>query len=258
MIPDLHCWPLPWAPDSYKQMHNWCFLPGCHTDILDFVSTRLHSVFLLNLVPSPSFHSQLHITTIHSVTQAKASLIPSFLQPNPSASADHSTFKTHPRTSLGCGTVDKNLPANAGDRGLTPGLGIFHMLRGATKPMHRNYRGLHLREPAQSAPEVCVPPARALEQEKPLQWEAHAPKRRVAPACCHKRKPVSINKDPVQPNPPPPKPYSNLSVSLFLAVLALCCCVRAFSSCGAWGPFSRWGAWASLFAEHRLPGLWAQ
>ena len=28
-------------------------------------------------------------------------------------------------------TVDKNLPDNAGDTGLIPGLGIFHMLRGS-------------------------------------------------------------------------------------------------------------------------------
>ena len=28
------------------------------------------------------------------------------------------------------GTVDKNLPANAGDTGSTPGLGRFHILQG--------------------------------------------------------------------------------------------------------------------------------
>ena len=35
------------------------------------------------------------------------------------------------------GTVDRNLPANTGDRGFIPGLGGFHSLR-ATKPMHHN------------------------------------------------------------------------------------------------------------------------
>ena len=35
------------------------------------------------------------------------------------------------------GTMDKNPPANAGDTGLSPGLGRFHMPR-ATKPRHHN------------------------------------------------------------------------------------------------------------------------
>ena len=30
----------------------------------------------------------------------------------------------------------------------------------------------------------------------------------------------------------------NLFIYLFLAALGLCCCVRAFSSCGEWGLFS--------------------
>ena len=29
--------------------------------------------------------------------------------------------------------------------------------------------------------------------------------------------------------------FINLFIYLFLAVLGLCCCVRAFSSCGEWG-----------------------
>ena len=42
-----------------------------------------------------------------------------------------------------------------------------------------------------------------------------------------------------------------------LAVLGLCCCAQAFSSCGEWGLFCSWGAWllavvASPVAEHRL------
>ena len=31
----------------------------------------------------------------------------------------------------------------------------------------------------------------------------------------------------------------------FLAALGLCCCTRAFSSCGEWGLTLRCGAWAS-------------
>ena len=39
---------------------------------------------------------------------------------------------------------------------------------------------------------------------------------------------------------------------LFLAVLGLCCCVWAFSSCGKGEPLSSCGTRASLVAEHRL------
>ena len=46
----------------------------------------------------------------------------------------------------------------------------------------------------------------------------------------------------------------------FLAVLGLCCCAQAFSSCGTWGLLSSYGVLvlivlASLTAEH---GAWAQ
>ena len=61
--------------------------------------------------------------------------------------------------------------------------------RGATKPVHHNYWACAL-EPAShnywspQAPttEARVPRARAPQQKKPPQWEAHAPQRRVAPA----------------------------------------------------------------------------
>ena len=36
------------------------------------------------------------------------------------------------------GLVVKNLPAHEGEIGLTPGSGRFHMLWGATKPVHHN------------------------------------------------------------------------------------------------------------------------
>ena len=48
-----------------------------------------------------------------------------------------------------------------------------------------------------------------------------------------------------------------LFIYLFMAVLGLCCCARAFSSCGEWGLLFVAGhglliAVASLIAEHRL------
>ena len=48
-----------------------------------------------------------------------------------------------------------------------------------------------------------------------------------------------------------------LFIYLFLAALGLCCCARAFSSCGEWGLLfivvrGLLTAVASLVAEHRL------
>ena len=68
--------------------------------------------------------------------------------------------------------------------------------RGATGPLHYNYwacalePGSHnywahvpqLLSPRVATTEAHVPRARAPQQEKPPQWEAHAPQRRVAPA----------------------------------------------------------------------------
>ena len=66
------------------------------------------------------------------------------------------------------GTVVKNPPANAGDMGSSPSLGRFHMSRSnwARVPQLLSLRSR----------------ARALQQEKPPQWEAHKRQRRVAPA----------------------------------------------------------------------------
>ena len=74
------------------------------------------------------------------------------------------------------GTVVKNPPANVGDMGSIPGPGRFHMLRSnwACVPQ--------LLSPCAAAAEAHMPRARA-PQEKPPQWEAHAPQQRVAPAC---------------------------------------------------------------------------
>ena len=66
------------------------------------------------------------------------------------------------------GAVVKNPPANAGDTGSRPGPGRSHMPRSDYVPEPQL---LSLRSRAH-----------APQQEKPLQWEACAPQRRVAPA----------------------------------------------------------------------------
>ena len=68
-------------------------------------------------------------------------------------------------------TVDKILPANAGDIGLIADLEKPHM-PGATKLVCHNYRA---QEPTTA--EARVLRACAQQQEKPLQWKA--------PAHCH-------------------------------------------------------------------------
>ena len=72
---------------------------------------------------------------------------------------------------------------------------------GATKPMHHNYWACAL-EPRNHHYWVHAPPllksmhprACAPQQEKPLQWEAHALQQRVAPALCSKRKALTAAK----------------------------------------------------------------
>ena len=78
--------------------------------------------------------------------------------------------------------------------------------RGATKPVRHNYWDCALEptshsywSPRAAIIELRVPRARAPQQEKPLQWEAHTPQRRVAPARRNQRKPVRSNEDPTQP-----------------------------------------------------------
>ena len=62
--------------------------------------------------------------------------------------------------------------------GYNPCLGKFHTVRTITKLVCCDYWGLH-------TPEVCAP-----QQEKPPQWEAHAPQPRVAFTCRNKGKPA--------------------------------------------------------------------
>ena len=85
-------------------------------------------------------------------------------------------------------TVVKNLPANAGDTGSSPGLGRSHMPRSnsARAPQLLSLRSRahepQLLSPRATTAEACAPGAHAPQQEKPPQWEARAPQRRVAPA----------------------------------------------------------------------------
>ena len=70
------------------------------------------------------------------------------------------------------GSVVKNPPTNAVS---TPDLVRSQGMEGATKPVHRNYWSSNSR-------------ARALQQEKPLQWEARVPQQVSAPAHHNQRK----------------------------------------------------------------------
>ena len=65
------------------------------------------------------------------------------------------------------GAVDKNPPAKAGDTGSTPGPGRFNM------PWMHLGPWATTTEPGSI---ICVP-----QKERPPQWEARAPQRRVAP-----------------------------------------------------------------------------
>ena len=86
------------------------------------------------------------------------------------------------------GAVVKNLPANAGDMGSSPGPGRSHMPRSnwacAPQLLHQHSRAREpqLLSPRATTTEACVPRTRAPQQEKPLQWEACAPQGRAAPA----------------------------------------------------------------------------
>ena len=86
------------------------------------------------------------------------------------------------------GAVVKNPPANAGDTGSSPGPGRSHMPRNnwACVPqllsLLSGAREPQLLSPHATTTEAHMLRARALQQKKPPQWEAHAPQRRVAPA----------------------------------------------------------------------------
>ena len=71
--------------------------------------------------------------------------------------------------------------------GSVSGLGRFHILQSneACAPQ--------LLIPCTTTTTACAPRACALQQKKPLQWEAHAPHQRAAPSYCNQRKPKCSN-----------------------------------------------------------------
>ena len=82
----------------------------------------------------------------------------------------------------------KNLPANAGDMGSSPGPGRSHMPRSneAHAPQLLNLRS-RARKPqllnlCTTTTDAHTPRAHAPQQEKPPQWEACSPQQSVAPA----------------------------------------------------------------------------
>ena len=103
------------------------------------------------------------------------------------------------------GAAVENPPASAGDTGSSPGPGGSRVPRSnwARVPQLLSLRS-RAREPQLLSPwatttEACAPRAGAPKQEKPPQWDAHAPQRRVAPAHHNWRKPARSNEDPTQP-----------------------------------------------------------
>ena len=86
------------------------------------------------------------------------------------------------------GTVVKNPPASAGHTGSIPGLGRSHMpwSNWARAPQLLSLRSRahvpQLLNTHAATTEAHAPRARAPQQEKPPQWEAHALQQRVAPA----------------------------------------------------------------------------
>ena len=86
------------------------------------------------------------------------------------------------------GAVVKNLPANAGDTGSSPGLGRSHMPQSnyACVPqllsLHSGAHESQLLSPPATTTEARAPRAHALQQEKPPQCEARAPQQRTAPS----------------------------------------------------------------------------
>ena len=131
------------------------------------------------------------------------------------------------------GAVDKNPPANTGDKGSIPGPGRFHMARATkpvlqrpraatTEPMSCNYWSLHalrpsthdkrapvlqllkpnhhrasklqLPSPSATISEARSPRTYALQQEEPLRWEDRAPQRESSP-CSPEPKNKRIIKD---------------------------------------------------------------
>ena len=102
------------------------------------------------------------------------------------------------------GAVVGNLPACAGDVGSSPGPGRSHMpwRNWACAPqllsLCSRAHEPRLLSPRATATETHTPRARAPQQERPLQREAHVPQQGVVPARRYWRKPTCSNEDPTQ------------------------------------------------------------
>ena len=98
------------------------------------------------------------------------------------------------------GGVVKNLPANAGDTGSSPGLGRSHRLwsNWAREPqllsLCSRARKPQLLSPRATTTEACAPRACAPQQEKPPQWEARTPQLRVDPLAATRESPRTATK----------------------------------------------------------------
>ena len=158
--------------------------PGCQelgdTASLKGGSTTVSGVFSLATDSwSASFDVQWHQGTDNKAVDGSDNKVPT------SACL---TYRLRHILGFPGGAVVKNPPVNAGDMGSSPGPGR-PTCRGATKPVCHNYWACAL-EPAShnywsprvTTTEACAPRARAPQQEKPPQWEARAPQRRVDPA----------------------------------------------------------------------------
>ena len=73
------------------------------------------------------------------------------------------------------GTMDRNLSTGAGDTSSIPGLRRFHMPY-TELSLCTTFTELVLQDPWVATAEAHAPGACAPKQEKPLQWEASAPK----------------------------------------------------------------------------------
>ena len=79
--------------------------------------------------------------------------------------------------------------------------------------------------------EACAPRTCALQQEKPLQWEAHTSKWRVVPAWHNWRKPMQSNKDLAQSNKVTGQPPFPKKIRLFQIKLLISAAAKSLQSC---------------------------
>ena len=96
--------------------------------------------------------------------------------------------------------------------------------RGATRPVSHNYW-------------ACASGARAPQRGRPRQWEACAPRWRVAPARRNWRKPLHRNEDPTQPKIKKNKKKKNKKFCLHWGLLS-----NALLGC-TMGPWTKWLGW---------------